>query len=361
MGWINGAPAEADATDGHIAMAITNSSNPLLIVDAIDLSGAAAAVELARAASLTLDTAHPTALGPLQEVGYIGTSPTEAHVRGDHLLWVGPFDEAAATDEAVRRLLSADKTHTRLGAAEPAFATADMTEIALGNRTAADTLGLLRARVGGKPVALDAEQISALDAHVAALKAAKFGVAVFAGAALSDLEQIQLMGLIEDLSAEGRWTLLMVGAQPGQSELNRMALGLTGRPTPLSFRGGRGYYDPSLYAAAPMIEDRTADLIIYVSASDAAPPSALLSCAPTIAITAGESAVPRAAAQVSVGVPGVDYAAILEPSELGAFTSLGPDAPSDRDAAMRTVADVLTSLTHHIARGHPAQALKEIA
>ena len=67
-------------------------------------------------------------------------------------------------------------------------------------------LAALRARVNGRPVALSGARSGEIDALAAALRSAKFGVAVWSAARLDVLTIEMLCGLVRDLNAKTRFT-----------------------------------------------------------------------------------------------------------------------------------------------------------
>ncbi len=338
---------------GALAL-ITECHNPTLVIDAVDVAGAVAAVNLAKAANIRLDHAVPSHLAPLQEVGFISTMPGEALERSDVVLWVGPATEALKTDETARRLLddkisvgdnaNQKRKHLCLTASSEHPLDDRITTLNFGDRPLIETLGLLRARVNGRPIAVNEDAITQIGAAIEALKSAKYGVAVFCAGKLSFLEQTNLMGLVDDLSSETRWSLLPTNLPPGQAELSRITLALTGLTVPLAFHKGRAQHDAYLHGISETLARGETDLIIWVSSSQRAIPPYLLSRAKTIAITAHNTTPANVAAHVRIGIAGVDHAAVLEAPELGSLVSVTPiEANSNHPPA----AEVLNTLSAH--------------
>lgn len=333
---------------------ITESRNPTLIIDAIDLAGAAAAVNLAKVANMRLDHAAQEHLTPLQELGFLGTMPGEAGLRADMVLWIGATSHLIETDEAARRLLfdqnnlseskKTPRKHLCIAAPGQSPAESRIKQIPLGDRPVLDTLGLLRARVKAQPTALDTSTQDDIDGVVAELKSAKYGVAVFAAGRLSFLEQTNLMALIDDLSSETRWTLLPMDQPVGQAELARMTLALTGLITPLAFLNGRARHDGYFYGAEQSIARGETDLVIWLSSSTSAIPTQFLGAPNTIAITAHDTAPSGVDTHIRIGIPGVDHSAILEPAELACAVAI---TPSQTNSAHPTAADVLYAIAEH--------------
>lgn len=339
--WINGqkAGAQNDVVSA-IANGLNAAHNPLIVVDAMDLAGAAEAVELARSLGATIDHSAPDNVALLQEQGWLGTTPGEAVLRADAVLLVGPLPEHIATDEALRRLCDGNKQRTfrYIGGEAPPGAIANLVGKGLagtdvGNISLTALIGTLRAYVAGHAFTTDDATRTAVTALGDWLKAAQYGVAVFATGALSDLEGHALLGLLDDLSLKTRWNGLPLAIPAGQNELQRMSASLSGLPAPLALQGTRPNHDRWRHGARNMISRGECDCVLWLSSSDQAIPDWLSGFDNLFAVSADRDAVPGAKAQAEIGVAGVDYAAILEPAEIGAFAAITPPAPSNRSSA----------------------------
>ncbi len=252
-GWIDGKEADLSAAVGAIAKALGSSRQPLIIIDAIDLAGAAAAVELARAAAGVLDHAEPTNVRLMQDQGWIGTTQGEAVLRADAVLLTGPLNPGLANDEAFRKLAERPgRALYYIGPKATAPNIQNLSVIDSGNAPAFETIGVLRALVAGRKVSADATLVG----YAEKLKAAKYGIAAFSSGALDELTGMALAGLVEDLSVTTRWTALPLGTSAGQSELIRMSLALTRLPPPLSFAKAVAQHDPWLYGASNILKTR---------------------------------------------------------------------------------------------------------
>jgi formylmethanofuran dehydrogenase subunit B len=341
-GWIDGKEADLSAAVGAIAKALGSSRQPLIIIDAIDLAGAAAAVELARAAAGVLDHAEPTNVRLMQDQGWIGTTQGEAVLRADAVLLTGPLSPGLANDEAFRKLAERPgRTLYYIGPKATAPNLQNLSVIDTGNAPAFETIGVLRALVAGRKVSADA----ALAGYAEKLKSAKYGIAAFSSGALDELTGMALAGLVEDLSVTTRWTALPLGTSAGQSELIRMSLALTRLPPPLSFAKSIAQHDPWLYGASNILKRGESDVVVWVAASERPVPD-WVSKAPRIAVISSHRQPLRGAGvQIETGVAGVDHAAIIEPAELGAFAALTPAKQSSRPSA----ASVLRAITSEFA------------
>lgn len=341
-GWIDGKEADVGAAAGAIAKLLAASRQPLIIIDAIDLAGAAAAVELARASAAVLDHAEPTNVRLMQDQGWLGTTQGEAVLRADAVLLTGPLTPHLGNDEAFRKLAERPgRALYYIGPKATAPRVANLSIIDTGNAPAFETIGILRALVAGRPVDAD----KALVAYADKLKAAKYGVAAFSSGALDEITGFALAGLIEDLSVTTRWTALPLGTAPGQGELIRMSLALTRLPPPLSFVKAVAQHDPWLFGASNIVKRGEADFVVWVAASERPVPD-WVSKAPRVAVISSHRQPLRGvAAQIETGIAGVDHAAIIEPSELGTFAALTPA----KQSARATAASVLRAVASEFA------------
>lgn len=341
-GWIDGKEADLAAASGAIAKLLGSSRHPLIVIDAIDLAGAAAAVDLARSAAGVLDHAEPTNVRLMQDQGWIGTTQGEAVLRADVVLLTGPLNPALPHDEAFRKLTERPgRALYYIGPKATAPSLPNLTLIDTGNTPAYETIGLLRALIAGRPADADA----ALAGHAEKLKAAKYGIAAFSSGALDEMTGFALAGLVEELSVTTRWTALPLATSAGQSELIRMCLGLTRLPPPLSFAKAIAQHDPWLYGAANILKRGEADVVVWVAASERPVPD-WIAKAPRLAVVSSHRQPLRGVGvQIETGVPGVDHAAILEPPELGAFAALTPATQSTRPSA----ASILRAITSEFA------------
>jgi formylmethanofuran dehydrogenase subunit B len=341
--WIDGKETADTAAVAAIAKLLGASRNPLILVDAIDLAGAAAAIDLARASAAILDHAEPTNVRLMQQQGWLTTTPGEAGLRADAVLWVAPLPASLANDEACRKLAAnrPGRSHYYVGPASGAPDIPGLTVIDSGNAPVFETIGLLRALIAGRKIPSPPDAVRVL---AEMLKSAKYGIAAFASGGLDDLTGVSIAGLVEDLSATTRWSALPLGMPAGQGELIRMALALTRLPPPLSFAKSVAAHDAWLYGSANVLQRGEADAVLWIASSERPLPDSLARATRVAVASAHRQPLRGISLQIETGIAGVDHAAIIEPSELGAFTSLTPAKQSTRTP----VASVLRAITHEL-------------
>lgn len=336
--WVNGVLTTDDHAAAAFAKLVTGSRRPLVLVDAIDAGGAAAALDFARLASAIIDHAQPVTLAPFEEGGWLGTTPGEAAIRADAVLFVGPFLDGAATDEAFRRLAQSKPGRRlyHLGPSSPPLDMLGLVRIPQGKAPLHELIGTWRAQLSGRRPGGsrdEADKRANIANILSSLAAAKYGVIAFVPGAISDLAVHSLMALAGDLSAGTRWILLPLGVPPGQDELNRMALALTGSALPIDFAARRPRHDRWLASGTECLPRKDIDLVLWISGSERPLPEAAARAPRVAAITSHRGAHPGVAVQFECGIPGVDHAAILKPSELGQFVALRPARGDGRRAA----------------------------
>ncbi|MCH9807270.1 MAG: hypothetical protein K0U74_06025 [Alphaproteobacteria bacterium] len=323
------------------------SRAPLIVVDVIDLAGAAAAVELARLSRATLDHVAATGLGPSQEQGTLGTVPGEAALRADVVIVAGPITEALRADPGFGRLLAEKpgRSIVALGCCAGRELGGNVEAFSIGKRPLHEQLGILLALSQGKPVALEGEEAGAAEKFVEErLKAAKYGVVVFAPDAIDPLSQFAAMSLCNILSAETRWSLLALGRRQGQGELIRMSQALTGLAPPISFAASKPEHDPLLHRAGEVARRGEADALVWISACDK-PLADWVGKLPVAAITAQPDPILADAAAIRIGVPGVDYRAMCEDERIGFVTARAARTQSELPSAAQVLEAIAGQLT----------------
>lgn len=348
--WLDGQPAPGDQIR-TVANLISAARTPLIIADAVDLAAAAAIVDLAKQASAHLDHVNPMGLAPMQEPGqgYLGTTPSEADLRADTILIVGPVGYDPDSDAMLRRLMQkkAGRKLIRICANDDTVPTTAAETFTLDALSLRETLGLIHARLQEKPVNAPTAVVEKVDTLVKTLSATKYGVALFAQGVIDDLSQFALMSLLNSLSKETRFSLLPFGIAPGQSELTRMSLSLTGLPPPLKFANNRATHDTWLHCARAVANRGEADLAVWISSTNNEPPEWLSKADKSVCICANTSPVANTAIQVQIGLAGIDHDAIIEPDDIGAYIRVPARAPN---TAVPSAATTIHAITKHIAQ-----------
>ncbi len=325
--WIDGRPVGLEAACAEAARMLQQSRLPVIAGLATDVAGARAALALAQRAGAVVDHMHSEALlhvlDVVRDAGIMTTTPTEARLRADVLLLVGPLPI-----DALQRLLSAkpatgERTIIwlcpgRAAARGVAFAGKVQTVGRQPGELPA-VLAALRATIAGRAVTRAPIAAKALANLAAQLRAARFGVALWSAAALDALTTEMLCGLIKDLNAQIRFSGLPL--PPGDNALGVLQVcgWASALPPRIGFARGFAEHDPWRFDARRLVDSGEADCVVWISAYRPALPPWTRDV-PTIALTAeGANFARRPRVHVTVGRPGIDHDAVEYLSAAGAL------------------------------------------
>jgi formylmethanofuran dehydrogenase subunit B len=352
---VDGRPVPLDAAVTEAARLLRASRSPLIAGLGTDVAGARAAIALAQRIGAAVDHMHSRALMAdlevMRESGMMVTTPSEARLRGDTLLLVGPGLAAAWPELAERLLARPLGAETgegarriiwlcpgRGGGADPAVPGAQVIAGEAANLPA--VLAGLRAHLGGRPSGSIRISGKALDALVADLRTARFGVAVWSAAELDVLTIDMLCGLVGDLNAQTRFTGLPLAPGDNAVGVTQVCGWMTGFPMRTGFARGYPEHDPWRFDAERLVASGEADCVVWISAYRPAVPP-WRSELPVIALAPSDAAFaqpPRV--HIAVGQPGLDHAAI---HYLPAFGMLGA-VPAARQSDAPAVAAALAGI-----------------
>jgi formylmethanofuran dehydrogenase subunit B len=361
LAWIDGDPVSLDAAAAEAARLLGASRLPVIAGLGTDVAGARAAIALARLLGGIVDHMHADALlrnlDVMRASGMMMTTPNEARVRGDVLLLVGE-GLVETWPQLHDRLLTAP-----LGAESGADAKRRIRCLcpgrgdakALGSvdiktiGRASDLpilLGALRARVAGRPVNASAVPVRTLDALVADLRAARFGVAIWSATHLASLTVEMLCGLVDDLNAGTRFTGLPLAPPDNAAGVLETCGWTIGYPMRTGFGRPQAEHDPWRCDATRLVESGEADCAVWISAyGDVEPP--WRRAVPTIALTGAEARV-TARVRIAVGCPGIDHDAVQHVAATGALAPAAATKPSDALSVAQAIARIAVALPHGV-------------
>jgi formylmethanofuran dehydrogenase subunit B len=282
----------------------------------------------------------------VRSFGMFVTTPNEARVRSDVVLligsglaahWPGIWERLALHLEP--RFNPGPRKVIWLGAKRNEAARIDGVEVETINATPDEIpeyLAALRARVGGRPVALSLAATKKIDAVAATLKAAKFGAAVWAAAALDPLTVEMLQGLMTTLNETTRFTGVPIGGRAGASGAVQVSGWMTGFPPRTGF--GRGYpeHDPWRFKAARLVDSGVADAALWISAFDGEAPPWENDDIPLVTLAPAGRSVKRGL-HIEVGRPGVSHDATEFAQETGSFVLRRAQAPGEAPSVAEAI------------------------
>jgi formylmethanofuran dehydrogenase subunit B len=298
-------------------------------------------------------------LDVVRSTGMFVTTPSEARVRSDFILLIGPglssywpsLYERLALDRTPRVGGQTTRRIVWIGPkrGEGKFDGVEIETVAVTPEGLPGAIAALRARLGGRPVALSAAATKKIDALAESLKAAHFGVAVWAAAGLDALTVEMLQGLVTELNATTRFTGIPVGARAGASSVVQVSGWMTGFPPRTGF--GRGYpeHDPWRFDAKRLVESGEADAALWISAYDGEPPPWSRADLPlvTLAPACAKASAGRGVF-IEVGRPGQDYDCVEFAQETSSLVLRSAKAPSSLPSVAEAIAAISAGFSEDV-------------
>jgi formylmethanofuran dehydrogenase subunit B len=354
--WIGGKPVALERALAEAAELLAASRCPLIAGLGTDVAGARAAIGLAERIGAVVD--HMSAdvllrdLAVLREAGMMLTTPSEARLRADTLLLVGPSLATDAPelarwlglDGSRRHAAAGQRAIVRLCPGRTAPPIAGETRVGRDPDQLPILLAALRARIAGRPAGKTGVAIKAVADLATLLKASRFGVAVWSARDLDPLAIEMLCGIVADLNAHTRFTGFPIAAGDNAVGVLQACGWMTGFPMRTGF--GRGYpeHDPWRYDGARMVAGREADCVLWISAFRTASPP-WRDGPPVIALTRGEVALDGApSVQIEVGRPGVDHDSVEHLAQLGTLVAVAATQRSETMSVAEAVAGIVRAL-----------------
>jgi formylmethanofuran dehydrogenase subunit B len=337
--WIDGAPADLSAAAVAAARLLDASRQPLIAGLGADVAGARAAAALARRVGAAVDHMHGEALlrdlDVMREAGAMLVAPTEARVRADTVLLVGPgvgSSESPLTQYVLGPAKVGGVAERRIFWLCPGADPGPANKTAVIGRGLGELpalLAALRARVNGRSATAALVSAQVLDGLADALKAAKFGVAIWSAAKLDALFIEMLCGLVDDLNAATRFSGMPI--PPGDNAVGvQQVCGWTmGFPVRTGWGRSVPEHDPWRYRAARLVDSGEADCVLWISAYQSATPE-WKGDPPTIALApAGATFAKPPQVHIAVGAPGRDHDGVEHHAMLGSLAAMAASSPSE--------------------------------
>jgi formylmethanofuran dehydrogenase subunit B len=283
--------------------------------------------------------------------GIMLTTPTEARVRADTLLIVGPDSGELLADFLQKTIGSpqqsgAEPRERRMlwlcPGPDAAIAKRAMPIRSIGAkvRDLPALLAALRARTAGRQSGDGPVSAKLLREVSNALKAARFGVAVWSPDALDALAIEMLCGLVNDLNATTRFCTLSLAPLDNARGVMHVCSWMTGLPMRTGFGRGDPRHDPWLFESRRLVASEETDCVLWISAYRGEAP-AWLNPRTTIALTGHDArfaSPPRI--HIAVGRPGRDHDGVQYCSLTGTLTAVAAAEPS----GAISVADAITRI-----------------
>jgi formylmethanofuran dehydrogenase subunit B len=350
--WIRGKSATLDAAIAEAASLLAASRLPVIAGLGTDVAGARAAITLAQSVGGVVDHMHSQALlrdlDVMREAGMMMTTPTEARVRADFLLLVGPGLIEAWP--ALPERLFANRPIVWLcpGAAfKPDSKHKNMVVVGDDPFDLPVILAALRARCRGRPVPHPPLALTTIDWLTAEMRKVRFGVAIWSAAQHDGLTIEMLCGLVEDLNKGTRFSGLPLAAADNAAAVQQVAGWMTGFPLRTGFGRGLPEHDPWRFDASRLIDSGEADCALWISAYGTRPPTWKRNL-PFVALTATPNTL-GADIAIAVGRPGIDHDAVEHLAAIATLAAVSAGKPSP---AM-SVASVIGRITAALPAARP--------
>ena len=359
--WIAGKPATLEAAIVEAAKLLGSSRHPLIAGLGTDVAGARAAVVLAERVGAVVDHMHADALlsnlHVMRSSGVVMTTPSEADVRADTLLLVGPGLGGAWPELAQRLVGPMRRSQRAADVARRIYCLCPERDLAIpsSGKTKAVAIGkqprelpalvaALRACLAGRPTGETYVSSRKLNEFATGLKGARYGVAIWSAARLDPLIVEMLCGLVDDLNATTRFAGLPLA--PGDNAVGVMqtCAWMTGMPIRSRLGHGSSRHDPWLFDGRRLVASGETDCVVWVSAYGAAPP-AWRQPPVMIALTDGEASfrgTPRV--HIRVGCPGVDHDGVAYLPSIGALGLVEAKQRSDTISVADAIARIAAIL-----------------
>lgn len=353
---INGKPALLAAATERAAEILSAARMPVIAGLGTDVAGARASILLAERLRGAYDHMYSTRifadLDVMRQAGLMFTTPNEARLRADVLLFIGK-DLTRVWPTVMERLAPAEippfdlarEPRKLLWIAPRRGARADgLTIEAFDSPDLHTTLAAMRARVAGRPIRIGDNARRKLDAFVEILKNARFGVAVWGGDSLDSLSIEMLHGLIRDLNRTTRFSGLPLGNGSNASGVVQTSGWMTGFPVRTSFGRGFPEHDPWRFDATRMIESGDADAALWISAYCVEAPQ-WKKTVPLVALASPQTAFAQEPEVcIEVGCPGIDHDAAEFARETSSIVSRKASKPSDSPSVAAVVGEIAKHL-----------------
>jgi formylmethanofuran dehydrogenase subunit B len=354
---INGQPALLAAAAARAAEILSAARMPVIAGLGTDVAGARASILLAERLRGAYDHMYSARvfadLDVMRQAGLMFTTPNEARLRADVLLFIGK-DLTKIWPAMMQRLSPAEIPPFDL-AREPrkllwiapgrGGAKADgLTIEALDSSNLHTTLAALRARAAGRPVSCAKSARRKLDEFVEVLKKTRFGVAVWGGDSLDTLAIEMLHGLIRDLNRTTRFSGLPLGTDSNASGVVQTSGWMTGFPVRTSFGRGFPEHDTWRFDATRMVESGEADAVLWISAYGREAPQWKKNV-PLVALVPPQTAFAQEPeVRIEIGCPGIDHDSAEFSRETASIASRKASHPSQA----LSVETVISQIAKHL-------------
>jgi formylmethanofuran dehydrogenase subunit B len=365
--WIDGSAVTLEAAALQAANLLRKSRLPVIAGLGTDVAGVRAAVTLAARIGGVIDHMHSQALlrdlACAREAGVMLTTITDAGLRADTLLMVGPGLHDAWPEIGPRLIARSPGKEVAEGFRRRVFwlcpgpnerdashalqAPVITATVGTDPKQLKVILAALRARTAGRPCAKLGTADKAVEQLAAELRSARYGVAVWAPGAIDALAVEMLCGLVDDFNRSIRFSGLPLPIPDHAEGALQVLTWMTGFPMRTGFGRGVAEHDEWRFDAKRLVESGEADCAIWISAFRPAAPDWSREI-PTIALTAsGTHFRYRPHIHVAVGRPGLDHDAVEQIPETGTLAAIAAARPGAAVSVAVAIGHIASALASH--------------
>jgi formylmethanofuran dehydrogenase subunit B len=346
---VDGKPASIEEATECAAAILSRARLPVIAGLGTDIAGIRGSIVLAERLHGAYDHMYSdrifAELDVLRQAGSMFTTPNEARLRADVYLFVGSeptriwpqvMDRLAPGEIPVFDLAAEKRKIVWVGPEPGLTEIAGIPVVPVEAPDLLTTLAALRARIAQKPVRLPDDLCRKLDAAAEILRKARFGVAVWGGAAFGGLAAETLQGLLLDLNKTTRFTGLGLGADANAAGAVQASGWMTGFPMRTGFGRGFPEHDTWRFEATRLVESGESDAALWISAYGPETPKWTRQI-PLVALVPPQATfAPPPAVRIDIGCPGVDHDGVDFSREAAAIVAREASLPSNK-ASVATV------------------------
>ena len=326
---VSGKATDLETAIKAAAAILAKSKAPLIAGLGTEVQGMRSIMRLAAASNATLDHMHSESSVrntlTMQNGGWITTTLSEVKNRADLILAIGTdigtshprffeklvWDSASLFDkpspEVVYLGVAAEKTKSATSPEGKLASTVGDDPTQVPEIVNALNALLINKKINAETVGGVA--VSALQALVEKLKAAKYAVVVWSASSFkfshAELTIQSIVQLVNQLNETTRAAGLPLNSGDGDSSVNNTSTWLSGYPTRNRFVNGKPEYDNYHFSTQKQLQN--SDALLWVSTFN--PISAPQTALPTIVIGHPDTKLDRTPdVFIPVGIPGVDHA-----------------------------------------------------
>ena len=348
--WVDGKPASLAQAVSAAATLLRASRAPVVAGMGTDMAGTRAAILLAEKLGAAFDHMHAAPLlaelDAMRSSGAMLTTPNEVRLRADIVLLVG---QGAASSPLLPRLLAPAHPSLSLqdgprsiialcaGAPVP-----NAQHIPVNTAQLPALLSALLCALRGKPFGPAPVPAATITGLADALRAAKFGVALWSAADFDTDPMLPFLinDLVLALNDTTRFSALPLAPESNGAGVVQTAAWMTGFPMRSSFARGYPEHDVWRFDAARMVQAGEADAALWISAYENTAP-AWAGKVPLVALTGAATRFAlHPQVRITIGKPGVDHDGVELSIETATFVPTTASAPGP----LPSVAQVLTRI-----------------